>query len=90
MSEIVDVFDFRKGLGRKEAYPWDDWADGQVRKLTRGVDFRAEVSSFQNAAYAWARRHDLVAATRIVGIDQVMLQMNPKPVAPTTRRTQAK
>ena len=89
MSEIVDVFDFRKGLGRKEAYPWDEWADGQVRKLTRGVDFRAEVSSFQNAAYAWARRHNLVASTRIVGIDQVMLQMHAKPSIPSVKRKQA-
>ena len=39
MAEILDRMPHWVRQGRRETYPYDEWFDGQVRILTRGVDF---------------------------------------------------
>ena len=42
MAEILDRMPHWVKQGRREIYPYDDWFDGQVWMLTRGVDFVQE------------------------------------------------
>ena len=42
MAEILDRMPTWVRQGRREVYPYDEWFDGQVRWLTRGVDFVQE------------------------------------------------
>jgi hypothetical protein len=37
-------------------YPWDEWLDGNVWRLTVGEDFTVEKAAFRTAAYAAAAR----------------------------------
>lgn len=91
MPEIVETHQFKKGRKNASVYPWEEWSDGQIRKLTRGIDFTCKVSSFQNAAYWWARKNGLTASTNIVRVDQVMLRIAPKPtVVPSITKNKPK
>ena len=42
MAEILEKMPHWAKQGRRETYPYDDWFDGQVWLLTRGVDFVQE------------------------------------------------
>jgi hypothetical protein len=55
MAEIIDkipeIIDKIPARGGRLSYPWDEWFDGQLRKLTAGEDFSVKVHSM----YAMAR-----------------------------------
>ena len=78
MAEIVTDESFQENRGASLKYPWAEWSDGQVRKLTKGIDFTCEVENLQNAVYSWARRHDLKGRTSLASHDQVIVQMLPR------------
>ncbi len=42
MAEVLDQLPMWARQGRREKYPYDEWFDGQVWLLTRGVDFVQE------------------------------------------------
>jgi hypothetical protein len=42
MAEILDRMPIWVRQGRREQFPYDEWLDGQVWMLTRGVDFAQE------------------------------------------------
>ena len=56
MAEILDRMPHWVRQGRREVYPYDEWFDGQVWLLTRGVDFaqdrRGMASRIRSAAKA--------------------------------------
>jgi hypothetical protein len=70
MAKVVNEFDFRV---RKSRYPWAEWLDGQIWKLTNGTDFDCTPSAFGNAAYRYARRHGMTVRVCVDG-DEVHLQ----------------
>lgn len=46
MAEIVpDNTMPPRGKGRAAKYPWDEWADGQTRKITQGEDYTCKTNS---------------------------------------------
>jgi len=55
MAEILDRMPAWARRGRREIYPYDEWFDGQVWLLTRGVDFvqerRGMAHRIRSAAY---------------------------------------
>ena len=55
-------------------YPWDEWLDGQPRKLTRGEDFQVSPHSFGRAAHAAARVRGKRLRTSIEGVDIITIQ----------------
>ena len=59
MAEILDVFPYRKIGGRPSLYPWKDWFDGRIWKLTPGVDFSSSLKSFRVMVYERAARRGL-------------------------------
>lgn len=77
MAEIANDFTFAP-IGRPEKYPWREWADGQTRVLTRGIDFTSAVESIQNTVHVWARRNGFIARTQRIEADRVAIQMTAK------------
>lgn len=63
MSELIP--NFKSNRGRPEIYPWDDWADGQARKLRQGEDFNAGLMSMRTMIHRKARSLGLRAYTHI-------------------------
>lgn len=70
MSEIVDEF---PGSARGDNYPWDEWFDGQIRKLTKGEDYDCLTASFSNAAYNARKRRGVEVRISVRG-DIVYIQ----------------
>jgi len=84
-----------KQVGKKTArrrrsgkYPWDQWFDGSVWRLTRGEDFTVKPESFRTAALAAAARYDVKLATRRVNNSVILIQViddaRPEAVKPET------
>lgn len=59
MAEVLEQHDFAS-TGIHGKYPWTKWLDGQIWKLRKHVDYDCTTDSFKQAAYAWARRHDII------------------------------
>ena len=75
MAEVLDEFPGRKfGKGRRQIYPWNDWLDGRVWRLTRGTDFKSETKSFASTAAVAADRRGLKLRTTRPDADTVVIQ----------------
>jgi hypothetical protein len=66
MAEKLESFDFGGHGGRRATYPWGEWLDGSIWKLTLGVDFSGSLNSFRNNIYVTARRKGRGVRLRIV------------------------
>lgn len=50
MAELLDSFVFpEKGRPKLRKYPWDEWADGRIRKVFLSRDFGVSTRTFQSA-----------------------------------------
>jgi hypothetical protein len=68
VAEVVDGLPEALGqVGRRPTYPWDEWLDGRIWKLTRGEDFRPEPRYFGNMAQASGARRGVKVETRVDG-----------------------
>jgi hypothetical protein len=50
MASTIDeipAWVFRRGPGRREAYPYDDWFDGRVWRLVSGEDFTVNIRTMR-------------------------------------------
>ncbi len=47
MSEILMDYDWQGRKGAPTKYPWEKWADGQIRKIVKGEDYVCKSSSIQ-------------------------------------------
>ena len=59
MAEILDKMPAWAKRGRREVYPYDEWFNGQVWLLTRGVDFVQERRGMSHRIRAAARNRGL-------------------------------
>ncbi|MFE1024973.1 hypothetical protein ACFW5I_10460 [Streptomyces sp. NPDC058818] len=67
MAERVtpaDVTFRRRGAPRR--YPWDDWMDGSMWHLKRGVDYQTTTKVFRDIVYNAARRGGRTVHTRVI------------------------
>ena len=69
MAEILDQF-----KNQRNRYPWAQWKDGKVRRLTRGVDFDIEVKSLQAVIYQYAERNGLEVRTGVIDEKTIDIQ----------------
>ena len=77
MSELIDAIDISKG--RPPKYPWEQWTDGQARRLYQGEDFDATLESFRTMVHRKARDMNLKAHTKINEADtSIQVQFSPK------------
>lgn len=76
MAEILETFpaDVR-GMPH---YPWGEWLDGQVWKLTHGVDFQCVHASIRAAIYQAANRKGVKVQTTITEDGSVILRAYPR------------
>ena len=72
MAEILEDHEFSK-IGRNDAYPYDEWFDGQIWKLYQGVDFNCTAISMRINLYNAAKRKDVKIRTSI-RVDAVILK----------------
>lgn len=74
MPETLRRYEFRKGP--PDRYPWDQWLDGKIHRLTRGreKDFAVSVKAFQSAAHWAAGARGLRVRTQSEGKGVVVLQ----------------
>jgi hypothetical protein len=49
----------------EEKYPWEQWLDGHVWKLSQGEDFDVDLESFRSAIYMAASRKGIRVKTHI-------------------------
>lgn len=77
MAEILSAgYDF-DAFKRTAKYPYDDWFNGKVWRITRGVDFDIPAKSMQINLYAAASRYDLKLRTRLEGDSALIIQAVP-------------
>lgn len=75
MAEVLQSFEFKE-THKPSRYPWDEWCDGRIWKVTQGVDFHIKTVSFrQNLAYV-ATRRKLRLRTRIIDNTMVFQFVN--------------
>jgi hypothetical protein len=68
VAEVVDELPGVSGQpGRPPTYPWDEWLDGRVWKLTRGEDFHSKPRYFGNMAQVSGARRGVKVETRVDG-----------------------
>jgi len=71
MSQVIKTF---PGVpGRPPVYPWDEWSDGRVWRLTRGEDFNSDPKSFRVLVHRTAKSRGLKARTHIESQDVFVL-----------------
>ena len=75
MAERLEGVDLSRV--RASDYPWEDWADGKVWRLTAGKDFDGSghrFRRFRSACYAAAERLGCRVVTVVSGPDMVDVQ----------------
>lgn len=53
--------------GRPYAYPWEEWADGKLRTITRGKDFTVSPRDMKTHLMRHARRTGCYVHSQIKG-----------------------
>ena len=66
MAEVLEGHDFRTGHGNAK-YPWDEWQDGQTRRIVRGEDFDVEAKVMQGQIKVRGSKVGLKTATNVQG-----------------------
>jgi len=79
MAEVLDSYQFRDPSPPSSVrYPWDEWTNGQVWELRRGVDFDIELRDmareFRRAA---AKRGKRARTARVAAVGLVVVQAIP-------------
>lgn len=73
MAERVNSFPPSK----QTSYPWSDWFDGSIWKLTQGEDFTSTFLAFRTLCYQTASRKNMRVQTRQDG-NQLWLRASDK------------
>ena len=55
MAERVAKFPEGVSESRKRKYPWEEWTDGSIWVITRGVDFKVGIDVMRMTLYNRAR-----------------------------------
>jgi hypothetical protein len=78
MATILPTYDWTKASAhienaRSRVYPWDEWLDGQIRKLDRGPDFDGPAMSVERVIRTSANRRGIRVRIRVEG-ESIYLQ----------------
>ena len=81
MAEVVSEIPGANDHGNSR-HQWDQWLDGQIWKLTPGVDFKSKPSSLRTLAYAVAQRRGGQVDTSLrEGCLYIQFRKSPPPAA---------
>ena len=53
MSKVLEEFSFK--FSSKSKYPWDEWSDGRIYEIKKGIDFNCSVTGMQSQIRMRAR-----------------------------------
>jgi hypothetical protein len=89
MAEILREYDWTRASAhienaRSRAYPWEEWLDGQIRKLTRGDDFDGPSMSVERVIRTSANRRGIRVRIRVEG-ESIYLQAHKEDARGTAR-----
>ncbi len=73
MAKVLES-EFLPGRATKFKYPWDEWLDGQVWELTKGVDFDCKLSSLRATAWTQGCRRNKRVHTTLVNDNTLVIQ----------------
>jgi hypothetical protein len=78
MATILPTYDWTRASAhienaRSRAYPWEEWLDGQIRKLDRGEDFDGPSMSVERVIRTSANRRGIRVRIRVEG-ESIYLQ----------------
>lgn len=76
MAKVLKEHEFPRPnrKARHQEYPWDKWLDGKIRKLTRGEDFFATVTSFRTVTYRAAAVRGVRVVTDRIDDNTIVIQ----------------
>ena len=74
MAETIDAFPETPTPAR---YPWDEWLDGRIWKLTAGDDFNGTARDFSSHIRISAYRRNLLMTIRREG-NHLYIQARPR------------
>lgn len=72
MAEALDDYHF---TSRGARYPWREWCDGRIWRITQGVDFEVSVETMRDQIYARARLHGWAVKTSIEGDESLVFKV---------------
>lgn len=76
MAETLTEYDFTGNHGNAK-YPWHEWGDGRIVKLTRGIDFDIEPAVMRGQVIVRARKEGKAFRTNVRGEDVVFTFQAP-------------
>jgi hypothetical protein len=87
MANVLSKFPDNARSGRRGSM-LDQYADGRIYELRRGVDFQCSPTSLRTLSFGYAKRNKLVAKTHVNGEIFVLqfLSANAKPRLLTAKR----
>ena len=82
MAQILQRYDWtftskHNDQARSRNYPWDEWLDGRIRRLSPGTDFDGPAVSVERVIRTSANRRKIRVRVRIEeveGVDTIVLQ----------------
>jgi len=80
VATIIDADAVRWTHSRARKYPWDEWLDGQARRLHRGDDFNCSLVSMRGLTHQVARRRGLAVRTKVEDDNCLLIQAQKKEV----------
>lgn len=84
MAEVLDSHDFRSGHGNA-LYPWEEWQDGQTRRIVRGEDFQVDPKVMQGQIKVRGSKVGRKTATNVQGDAVVFAFQRPDESDPAFR-----
>ena len=77
MATILPTYDWTRASAhienaRSRAYPWEEWLDGQIRKLDRHEDFDGPSMSVERVIRTSANRRGIRVRIRVEGESMVI------------------
>lgn len=76
MAETLEDYDFAGKHGNAK-YPWAEWSDGRIVKLTRGTDFDVEPAVMRGQVIVRARKEGRRFRTNVKGDDVIFTFQAP-------------
>ena len=72
MAQVLESYDFKR-VGRQPQYPYDQWFDGQICKICKGIDFDCTVESMRVSLFTTAKKRGVRIRTAKKG-DAIIIQ----------------
>lgn len=82
--EKIESYDWQEVIrraqaGRPRKYDWDKYLDGNIYRVTRGVDFDCQVTGFAQGVRNMAKEYGLYVRIRREGDDSLVFQASTEP-----------